>query len=145
MLFDLTIAPHIHISVWPRSYRDIDLFTGAVYETPVDGGVVGPTFAYLLGEQFRRLRVGDRFFYETSDSQLSFTSGTSGLSIVCDLSFSFFVSLRHLRAPSWQTSYFHLFGYISLKKVGIRCVHNNYTTDNFDVVFDEFIFLRKTL
>ncbi|KAK3787705.1 hypothetical protein RRG08_031934 [Elysia crispata] len=56
-----------------ESYRDIDLFTGAVYETPVDGGVVGPTFAYLLGEQFRRLRVGDRFFYEASDSQLGFT------------------------------------------------------------------------
>ncbi|GFR92400.1 chorion peroxidase [Elysia marginata] len=56
-----------------ESLSDIDLFVGALYETPVTDGIVGPTFAYLIGEQFHRLRVGDRFFYETTDQNIGFT------------------------------------------------------------------------
>ena len=32
---------------------DIDLYLGAIAETNVQGGVVGPTFACLIGQQFR--------------------------------------------------------------------------------------------
>lgn len=41
---------------------DIDLFPGGLAETPLKGGVVGPTFACIIGYQFRLLRRCDRFW-----------------------------------------------------------------------------------
>ncbi|KAH6921700.1 hypothetical protein HPB50_004118 [Hyalomma asiaticum] len=51
---------------------DIDLFTGGITETSVQGGLVGPTFACILGQQFRRLKFGDRFYYEHEGQAGSF-------------------------------------------------------------------------
>ena len=42
---------------------DIDLMLGGVAERNVRGGAVGATFACIIGEQFRRLKYGDRYFY----------------------------------------------------------------------------------
>nr|KAG5707120.1 hypothetical protein BaRGS_011831 [Batillaria attramentaria] len=53
---------------------DVDLFLGAVSEDPVPGGIVGPTFAYLIGLQFQNLREGDRFFFDLKDSAARFTT-----------------------------------------------------------------------
>ncbi|XP_046580899.1 peroxidasin homolog [Haliotis rubra] len=50
---------------------DIDLFTGGLAET-VGTGLVGPTFACILGKQFQRLMEGDRFWFETDDRHTHF-------------------------------------------------------------------------
>ncbi|XP_047106680.1 uncharacterized protein LOC124775853 [Schistocerca piceifrons] len=56
-----------------RNVTDIDLFTGALGETPIEGAVVGPTFGCLLGRQFHYLRRGDRYWYENDLPPSSFT------------------------------------------------------------------------
>jgi len=44
-------------------------------ETPVEGGIVGPTFANVIGKQFELLKYGDRFWHETDDPTTRFTRG----------------------------------------------------------------------
>ncbi|XP_067656390.1 peroxidase-like [Haliotis asinina] len=53
--------------------NDIDLWSGAVSEEPVSGGVIGPTLACLLGKQFQALKRGDRFWFESDNDYVRFT------------------------------------------------------------------------
>ncbi len=48
---------------------NIDAFTGMLAEDPIPGTSVGPTLHAVIGNQFERLRDGDRFFY-TQDAFL---------------------------------------------------------------------------
>ncbi|XP_037051362.1 uncharacterized protein LOC119085170 [Bradysia coprophila] len=69
------IPPEV-ITRFKRIYAspdDIDLFPGGMSERPLQGGLVGPTFACIIGIQFRQLRKCDRFWYETDDPSLRFT------------------------------------------------------------------------
>ncbi|KAJ4434649.1 hypothetical protein ANN_23214 [Periplaneta americana] len=57
-----------------RSVEDIDLYTGALAEKPLNGGFLGPTITCLLTDQFTRLKKGDRFWYETPEAPQAFTT-----------------------------------------------------------------------
>ena len=57
-----------------NSVDDIDLFAGAIMETPeYQGSYVGRTFLCLIGDTFARLKKGDRFFYDLGGQAGSFS------------------------------------------------------------------------
>ena len=43
--------------------EEVDLFVGGLAEAPSSGAIVGPTFACIIGDQFKLLMDGDRYFY----------------------------------------------------------------------------------
>ncbi|XP_071156046.1 salivary peroxidase/catechol oxidase-like isoform X2 [Mytilus edulis] len=55
-----------------KSVDDVDLFIGGLLEEG-ENGSVGPTFSCIMGIQFQRFKVGDRYWYESSDPDFAFT------------------------------------------------------------------------
>ncbi|KAG7174813.1 Chorion peroxidase-like 9 [Homarus americanus] len=71
--------------------NDIDIFIGGIAERPRAGSLLGHTFLCIVGDQFARLRLGDRFYYENgglassfSEAQLEQIRKTSLARIMCD-------------------------------------------------------------
>ncbi|RUS85745.1 hypothetical protein EGW08_006459, partial [Elysia chlorotica] len=57
-----------------ESVDDIDLYSGGVSENLVSGGRVGELYAIIMGEQFKDLKFGDRFWFENTGDVSSFSS-----------------------------------------------------------------------
>ncbi|KAG8590366.1 hypothetical protein GDO81_006737, partial [Engystomops pustulosus] len=66
---------------------NIDIWAGGVSEPHVPNGRVGDTIGCLIGDQFRRIRDGDRYFYQNrgvfTQGQLEAIEGVSISSIIC--------------------------------------------------------------
>jgi len=71
---------------------DIDLFVAGVLEAPHLDALVGPAFKCIIGDQFIRLKEGDRFWYENGEDpntrftlrQLQAIKKASMARVVCD-------------------------------------------------------------
>ncbi|XP_064102068.1 chorion peroxidase-like isoform X1 [Macrobrachium nipponense] len=72
----LAVMPNanmVALSTVYKNVEDIDLFAGGISETPMDGGILGFTFSCLIVDQFKRIKFGDRFWYEEKNQAGSFT------------------------------------------------------------------------
>jgi len=75
-----------------RSVDDIDLYVGGFLEAAHGDSILGPVFKCIIGDQFARLKKGDRFFYDLnvdrnvafSLQQLDEVRKTSLARIICD-------------------------------------------------------------
>ena len=56
-----------------KDVDDVDLFIGGISESSVPGALLGHTFQCLVGDQFKRLQQGDRFFYDSEANPGKFT------------------------------------------------------------------------
>jgi len=71
---------------------DIDLYVGGFLEAAHGDSILGPVFKCIIGDQFARLKKGDRFFYDLgnngnigfSQTQLNEVRKTSMARIICD-------------------------------------------------------------
>ncbi|XP_042871401.1 peroxidase-like [Penaeus japonicus] len=61
------------LSLLYQNVNDIDLFIGGIAERPSAGSLLGHTFLCIVGDQFARLRLGDRFYYENGGLESSFS------------------------------------------------------------------------
>ena len=66
------------VNTYKSFYRfvdDVDLFTAMVSENKASDALVGQTVQCILGKQFRDLKFGDRFWYETNQDGIGFSPG----------------------------------------------------------------------
>ena len=57
-----------------RHVDDIDLYVGGFLEKAHEDSILGPVFKCIIGDQFARLKKGDRFFYDLNiNNNIAFT------------------------------------------------------------------------
>merc|ERR1712037_4257 len=80
------------LSALYRDVDDIDLFVGGTLENPHKKALLGPTDLCIIGDQFSRFKIADRFWFENgndeesrfSPAQLNSLRETSMARLICD-------------------------------------------------------------
>ncbi|XP_031334842.1 peroxidase-like isoform X2 [Photinus pyralis] len=70
------VTPMEHVTLLRKVYQspwDIDLIIGGMSERPLPNSLLGPTFSYIIGEQMKRTKNGDRYFYTNKKQPNPFT------------------------------------------------------------------------
>ena len=88
-----------------KNPNDIDLFAAGISEKHVAGSELGPTFNCLIGDQFQRVRDGDRYFYKNrgvfNGAQLRAIEKVTLASVLCaNLKGIVSIQPRALRVPN---------------------------------------------
>lgn len=60
------------------SPQDVDVYTGALSEAPLEGAIFGPLLSCLVSDQFMRLKLGDAHWYERKVGPQRFSRGENG-------------------------------------------------------------------
>ena len=84
----------IHLLQTYGTLETVDLFVGGLSEEPLEGGLVGATFACIFARTFEAVRDGDRFYYENANeatgiftaSQREQIKNASLSRVICDTS-----------------------------------------------------------
>lgn len=58
-----------------RQPNNVDVYTGALSEPPMEGSIVGPLLSCILSDQFLRLKRGDSHWYERTVGSQQFSQG----------------------------------------------------------------------
>ncbi|XP_062887811.1 eosinophil peroxidase-like [Mobula hypostoma] len=94
---------------------NIDIWIGAISEPFVEGGRVGPLLACLLGQQFQKLRDGDRFWWENegvfTQKQRQALAKISLSRIICDNT-----GIQQLPENAFQHNFFPE-GYVQCNRI----------------------------
>lgn len=84
----------IHLLQTYGTLETVDLFVGGLSEEPLEGGLVGATFACIFARTFQAVRDGDRFYYENANANTGIFSASQRAEIekaslsrvICDTS-----------------------------------------------------------
>ncbi|XP_072445616.1 eosinophil peroxidase-like isoform X2 [Chiloscyllium punctatum] len=94
-----------------RTPENIDVWLGAISEPFEAGGRVGPLLACLIGQQFKNLRDGDRFWWENdgvfSGSQRQALQKISMSRIICDNTRIEFLPRNAFKFRQYPQGYVH--------------------------------------
>ncbi|KAH8236646.1 hypothetical protein KR026_007355 [Drosophila bipectinata] len=73
-----------------ESPQDVDVYTGALSEPPMEGAIFGPLLSCMVSDQFLRIKLGDSHWYERkvgpqrfTKAQLAEIYNTSLAAIIC--------------------------------------------------------------
>lgn len=72
----LSTIPQVQVDRLKNVYesaQDVELWPGGISEFPIPESDMGFTFTCIMLKQFRKLRYGDRFWYERNDPISAFT------------------------------------------------------------------------
>lgn len=62
--------------IFHRDAENVDVYTGALSEPPMEGAIVGPLLSSIITDQFKRLKIGDSHWYERRVGPQIFNRGS---------------------------------------------------------------------
>merc|ERR1711902_464053 len=85
-----------------RHVDDIDLYVGGFLEKAHEDSILGPVFKCIIGDQFARLKKGDRFFYDLNiNNNIAFTlPQLDEVSVVRILPWQNYINIITVNKPS---------------------------------------------